>query len=1459
LEPKENVAQILGFKFQYYSADDPITATPTQLVWVAGLLVKYSLVALEHLVPHLYPAKEEVRSMFFEYTASLRKLAKKAGRFAGPKLMGSLGDDSVAPNAAANEIKVEKPEEPVQKSNQKALLCSSLFALGEFEFGFRILDQYPQFINMFPDIARNICRLLHIVVDRVHQRLIPNLGGDRQTPSSDAVSPPTPSLNLSQCPIFDSIGLANNSSSSQYTFFCADWKTNIPQPKDLDQLLILLKAWLAYIGPYLDMDILLFGKLIRIGTYHVSSAESNDIRDDWLSIISQVLLPGLTRMNANPAISQHLWQFLKLWPYTTRYGLYGEWRHTTYHRIPELEVSSTGARKDIQYVMNRLSKENVKIFGRHIGKIVHSNPTIAFAYILNAIESYDNMIPYVVEATRYLTDLDLDILTFCMLESLARQGKGRMEPNGTTIEKWIKSVSSFGGTLFKKHTIELDGPLQYITNQLLSNQVHDLIVLQELITSMSGIPLCEDATSAQIEASSGGEILRREAYHNDKLILKASDRLVDSLVKTRLTFPLGILLAQQCKDIVFRMSLSDDENPFRTPELKVLAWSNDFAHKSFLQYFEFLADHLGGQKYSELCPNFDMLINEYGIPIPVAFHIMRPKLSYLVQDAHMMDSSPEKTKSPSRLALDALLKQIEQTDSHGLSSDFYLLFWRLALWDVSVPHERYEMEMKKMDQMMEQLDSDKSARGAYKRRKEKEKALETKNLLQNECLGQVTNEKAVLNRIQLEKDTWFVNFNGHDMGLILLQKCLLPRATFSPIDAIFCRKFILLLHSVATLNFSLVQLLDHLLNANILHAMVFSMSEIEAKNYGIFLAGILEKLSKWHISKELYELEAAGNGLVGFVTEPDGVLLSHDGFRTLMHKWQLQLRKCFLPCLRSTEYIQLRNAMIMLDRVSEFFPAIDHIGRVFEKAVAAIEKTEDRGDVKQMARSYYAKLRIRKSQWIAAHDYWTIPETLDDDHLVPNEELVEEIIDHPANEPLEDGEEVEGATEIGEDLGQKVEERVEVDVFEELDYGDDDEDEMIVDIPVSEAVEEPERGEILEAPKDSDQDAAMEPSITPTAAPSSKSADQSVNLLAETGVNSQQQTHREDRRRNTSPRRRQSSPTNRNEKSRWRENDRDGDRDGRNRKDDRQDGRSWRDDRQDTRSWRERREDDRRRDIDQDRFGRNRRDQVERDRYREPRNGRTDSRTSESTYKDDDRRDKSQADPKPPQPPAEAENSPKKSPTRTPITSPKRSPVKAVSPPQQRESEEPTEVSRPVMIDRSTLLRPTESNEKEATETSKVDVVSDKAVALRQRLLQQKLVKKSTDDLENEKSMPNTPKAEESVEGKQEHIAADSKHEENAEVDPEKNSDPNTRSDQKRVGNRDRQDPDRRNDYRGNRNDRFSRDTRDDRRYPRRNDRRDDRRDDGRDSRNDRRDDRRNDRNYDRRDYNDRSKRRRDG
>ena len=116
-----------------------------------------------------------------------------------------------------------------------------------------------------------------------------------------------------------------------------------------------------------------------------------------------------------------------------------------------------------------------------------------------------------VDALKFQTSLSLDVLGYSIIEALNNPDKDRTKHDGTSISLWLQSLSNFCGAVFKKHTLDLTGLLQYVANQLKSEKSLDLLILKEIVLKMGGIEAAEEMTNSQIEAMAGGELLRAEA------------------------------------------------------------------------------------------------------------------------------------------------------------------------------------------------------------------------------------------------------------------------------------------------------------------------------------------------------------------------------------------------------------------------------------------------------------------------------------------------------------------------------------------------------------------------------------------------------------------------------------------------------------------------------------------------------------------------------------------------------------------------------------------------------------------------------------------------------------------------------------------------------------------------------------------------------------------------------------
>ena len=178
----------------------------------------------------------------------------------------------------------------------------------------------------------------------------------------------------------------------------------------------------------------LFCQLCRLlKALMISEDAEYELSEDAYNFFKSILVPSLSLFPSNSALSTELWGVLERLPYATRYKLYEDWKGPGLEKAG-LSITSTKplgyvesemiAGKDCRYALKRLSKENIRDMSRQLAKVTHSNPMVVFATILGQIESYDNMVEVMVEATRFVNPLGLDVLGYCILSRLSGMAGG---------------------------------------------------------------------------------------------------------------------------------------------------------------------------------------------------------------------------------------------------------------------------------------------------------------------------------------------------------------------------------------------------------------------------------------------------------------------------------------------------------------------------------------------------------------------------------------------------------------------------------------------------------------------------------------------------------------------------------------------------------------------------------------------------------------------------------------------------------------------------------------------------------------------------------------------------------------------------------------------------------------------------------------------------------------------------
>jgi THO complex subunit 2 len=307
---------------------------------------------------------------------------------------------------------------------------------------------------------------------------------------------------------------------------------------------------------------------------------------------------------------------------------------------------------------------------------------------------------------------------------------------------------------------------------------------------------------------------------------------------------------------------------------------------------------------------------------------------------------------------------------------FYVTFWQLSLYDIFVPQKSYEDESERLKKRVIAISNDRSdisMAGTQKKDREKKEVNKLHDRIVDENKRHLRDYGQTRSRLQKEKTKWFEGMRKkHDvLNIALMQNCFLPRILLSPVDALYSFKMLKFLHSSGTPNFRTLGFLDLLFRDQRLTAIIFQCTSKEADNFGRFLNEVLRDLSRWHVSKDVYEKEAFGprRDLPGFAKALDSEgkpvnWLDYEDFRRILYKWHRLLGGALKTCLTGGEYMHIRNAISILKSIVQHFPAINWIGRDMHTCVNNLKANDPRDDVKIPAASLIGDLNRRESKWL---------------------------------------------------------------------------------------------------------------------------------------------------------------------------------------------------------------------------------------------------------------------------------------------------------------------------------------------------------------------------------------------------------------------------------------------------------------------------------------------------------------
>ena len=661
LPPKGSrvAAQLLGFKLRFYSsrARSKSDILPDNLIYLAALLIKVGFLSLRDLYPHLWRPDDSMDALKEEKLKEKderERAARPGGGVNALMMAGALSDDTLPiPRARetdtratpgkeqeTDKAKTEEDELP-EPSDQKVLLLKSLLAIGALPESLFILSKFPWLMDVYPELPEFIHRILHHCLSKVYSSLrpLPSVDGLReqqQIPSLDQSNVGKGQLRLTQAPPrrvlrWAQLDVEDTNDGTDYRFYWDDWADNVPICQSVDDVFALCSSFLNLSGHKIGQDASLLSKLARIGKDSMSKDSSKENRDRWQDLCKRLLVPSISLTKENPGVVNEVFDLISFFSREIRYNMYAEWYSGQTSRLPDIKSAFDQARAETKDVLKRLSKTNIRPMARGLAEIAYANPGIVINVAISQIESYENLIEVVVECARYFTFLGYDILTWSLINSLGQKGRSRVQEGGLLTSRWLNALATFAGRTFKRYSVMDPTPvLQYVVEQLRHNNSTDLIVLEQMISSMAGIITDTNFNDLQIQAMAGGETLQSQTIlqlldkrHESKT---TSKRLLKSLTVSKLAGQLLVAIAQERLTCIFR------ESEEGSSELKLLGNIFDEIHRILTQYLDLLRSNMSIDEFDSFVPNLTALIKDFGVQPEIAFWIQRPSIGKKVAD-----------------------------------------------------------------------------------------------------------------------------------------------------------------------------------------------------------------------------------------------------------------------------------------------------------------------------------------------------------------------------------------------------------------------------------------------------------------------------------------------------------------------------------------------------------------------------------------------------------------------------------------------------------------------------------------------------------------------------------------------------------------------------------------------------------------------------------------------------------
>ncbi|KAF2012509.1 hypothetical protein BU24DRAFT_253260 [Aaosphaeria arxii CBS 175.79] len=365
------------------------------------------------------------------------------------------------------------------------------------------------------------------------------------------------------------------------------------------------------------------------------------------------------------------------------------------------------------------------------------------------------------------------------------------------------------------------------------------------------------------------------------------------------------------------------------------------------------------------------------------------------EDVEMKESSNEEKPTPAPLpgrtnpAIDAIATQLKERmpDTYGshICLNFFVTFWQLSLADVFTTTSMKELKEYTTawkfysDKAMRVRNDrrDMSSAGSNKRNANSQAFHELSASLRAEPKDVLESALKIREHLKEEMHQWFdgipmVDARSEELHDTILQDCFLARVMLSPQDAQYASAMLKFMHELGVPGFRTMKLLDQLFRQKLLTNVFFMCTGREAQNLGRFLNDILKELNFWHAKQANYTKFAQGQkkSLPGFgrtfnADRTPSSFLDFEDYRRVLYKWHTQLFRALETCLKSDEYMHIRNAVNILKAIAPNFPKVETMGKGLQQTIQHLSQNDSREDLKLTAMSLLGDFKKNEKFWMS--------------------------------------------------------------------------------------------------------------------------------------------------------------------------------------------------------------------------------------------------------------------------------------------------------------------------------------------------------------------------------------------------------------------------------------------------------------------------------------------------------------